>query len=127
MRALTLWQPWATGIAIGAKRYETRSWATAYRGPLAIHAAKKCSNELSDYFYEKCQSFYEAAGINRFDQLPFGCVLLTCRLVDCLPTETIRDSISWSERALGNFEDGNFAWQLEDVEVFPVPISARGA
>ena len=40
MKVLTLTQPWATLVAIGAKRIETRSWSTKYRGPLAIHAAK---------------------------------------------------------------------------------------
>lgn len=40
MKVLTLTQPWATLVAIGAKQIETRSWATSYRGPLAIHAAK---------------------------------------------------------------------------------------
>lgn len=41
MKALTLWQPWASLIAVGAKTIETRGWATNYRGPLAIHAAKR--------------------------------------------------------------------------------------
>jgi hypothetical protein len=41
MKAITIWQPWASLIAIGAKQYETRSWETKYRGPIAIHAAKK--------------------------------------------------------------------------------------
>jgi hypothetical protein len=40
MKALTLTQPWASFVALGWKKIETRSWATAYRGPLAIHAAK---------------------------------------------------------------------------------------
>ena len=40
MKALTLTQPWASLVAIGAKRIETRSWSTPYRGLLAIHAAK---------------------------------------------------------------------------------------
>ena len=40
MKALTITQPWATLIAIGAKRFETRGWSTPYRGPLAIHAGK---------------------------------------------------------------------------------------
>lgn len=40
MQALSLWQPWATLIAIGAKTIETRSWGTRYRGRIAIHAAK---------------------------------------------------------------------------------------
>jgi hypothetical protein len=38
MKALSLWQPHATLVAIGAKPYETRSWETSYRGPLAIYA-----------------------------------------------------------------------------------------
>lgn len=33
MKAISLWQPWASAIAVGAKRVETRSWATKYRGP----------------------------------------------------------------------------------------------
>lgn len=38
MKALTVTEPWATLIAIGAKRIETRSWPTEYRGPVAIHS-----------------------------------------------------------------------------------------
>ena len=41
MKAITIWQPWASLLACGGKRFETRSWATSYRGPIAIHAAKK--------------------------------------------------------------------------------------
>lgn len=44
MRAISLWQPWASAIALGSKRIETRSWSTSYRGPLAIHAAKSWTN-----------------------------------------------------------------------------------
>ena len=40
MKALTLTPPWATLVALGHKRVETRSWRTQSRGPLAIHAAK---------------------------------------------------------------------------------------
>ncbi|WP_371822846.1 hypothetical protein [Cohnella sp. LGH] len=28
MKAITVWQPWATLIALRLKRYETRSWST---------------------------------------------------------------------------------------------------
>lgn len=40
MKAITIWQPWASAIAHGLKGIETRSWGTKYRGLLAIHAAK---------------------------------------------------------------------------------------
>lgn len=29
MKAITIWQPWASLLVSGRKKYETRSWATA--------------------------------------------------------------------------------------------------
>jgi ASCH domain len=46
MRALTLWQPWATLVATGHKRVENRRWrptageSAAWSGELAIHAGR---------------------------------------------------------------------------------------
>ncbi len=40
MKLISLIQPWATLVAEGYKRFETRGWYTDYRGPLAIHATK---------------------------------------------------------------------------------------
>lgn len=40
MKALTIHQPWASLIAYGFKRFETRGWRTNYRGLVAIHAGK---------------------------------------------------------------------------------------
>lgn len=39
MRVISLRQPWATLVSLGAKSRETRSWYTSYRGPIAIHAS----------------------------------------------------------------------------------------
>lgn len=44
MKALTVWQPWASLIAIGAKPYEFRSWeppAWIVGQRIAIHAGKR--------------------------------------------------------------------------------------
>ena len=41
MKVLTIRQPWASLIAVGAKTIETRPFSTKYRGPLAIHAGLK--------------------------------------------------------------------------------------
>jgi hypothetical protein len=38
MKAITILQPWASLIACNAKQIEIRSWATKYRGEIAIHA-----------------------------------------------------------------------------------------
>src|SRR5579884_2868615 len=37
--AISLTQPWATLMALGLKRIETRSWPARYVGPIALHAA----------------------------------------------------------------------------------------
>ena len=39
LTALTIRAPWAWAIAEGWKRVENRSWATKFRGRIAIHAA----------------------------------------------------------------------------------------
>jgi hypothetical protein len=49
MKAITIWQPWASLKACGAKEFETRSWATSYRGPIAIHAAAKKPPKQGDF------------------------------------------------------------------------------
>ena len=44
MKAISLWQPWASLIACGAKPFETRHWAPPREligQTIAIHAAKK--------------------------------------------------------------------------------------
>jgi hypothetical protein len=39
--ALSLKQPWAALVVHGLKTLEIRRWATAYRGPLLIHASRQ--------------------------------------------------------------------------------------
>lgn len=41
VKAISLWEPWASLMRSGAKTVETRSWYTSYRGPLLICAAKR--------------------------------------------------------------------------------------
>src|ERR1700722_19135273 len=53
MKALTLTQPWATLVSIGAKRVETRSFRVSYRGSLAIHAAKGFPKWAQETCYEQ--------------------------------------------------------------------------
>ena len=53
MKALTVWEPWASLMACGRKNIETRSWPTNYRGPLLICAAKrKVKKELLAHLKE---------------------------------------------------------------------------
>jgi activating signal cointegrator 1 len=49
VKAISLWQPWATLIALGEKKFETRSWLTNYRGQIAIHAAKRMEPDQLEF------------------------------------------------------------------------------
>lgn len=41
MKALSVRQPWAWAVARGHKDVENRSWTTAHRGPLLVHASMR--------------------------------------------------------------------------------------
>lgn len=83
IKALTLWQPWATLVAIGAKQIETRSWATAYRGPLAIHAAKHTPKEAADVAFALPVTEALRAHDYHPGRLPSGVVMAVCELTAC--------------------------------------------
>jgi ASCH domain. len=149
VRAITLTQPYATLIAIGAKHIETRSWATSYRGPLAIHAGKGLSpvggraglydlafSDPDGYFYPALHQ----TNVFCIDDLPRGAIVATCDLVDCVPTTYVktvkvlhyeRQKLQWlwtvEEKAFGDYADGRWAWLLANITPLAEPIPARGA
>ncbi|MDX5091650.1 ASCH domain-containing protein, partial [Lactobacillus crispatus] len=77
MKAITIHQPWATLIALGEKQFETRSWETKYRGPLAIHAGKKVDKEIC--LEEPFRSVLAKHGITA-EILPTGAVVAIANL-----------------------------------------------
>jgi hypothetical protein len=128
-KALTLHQPWATIIALGLKHVETRSWPTAYRGRLAIHAGRA---PLDPGMTIVCAALAEAGLAVTVHQVemaryPLGAIVAFCDLVDCVPMtdETIREA-RLVERCVGDWQPGRFAWHLDNiVPVDPIPM--RGA
>jgi hypothetical protein len=121
VKALSLWQPWASLIAAGLKQYETRSWATPYRGLLAIHAAKRQPDvDVSDLLHP-----VQAGRVAQ--PLPLGAVVCVVDLVDVVPTTGVRETLSKLEYRVGDYSPGRWAWKLELVRAFETPIPARGA
>ena len=123
MKALTLWQPWATLIAIGDKPYETRSWPTRYRGPLAIHAAKtgegikRCDGDRA------IEQPLSQAGYS-LDTLPVGVIVCTAHLTEVLTSdEAVRRNLA---DPFGDYSPGRFAWHLIDIRRLQPPIPATG-
>lgn len=149
MKAITLTQPWATLIAIGAKTIETRSWVTNYLGPLAIHAAAglgpvggkeglrwQCSQEpfcsvLDAWAREHAKFYTDLADMVNRPLMPLGAVVATCTLYYVRQTQgrTIESDygISSQELAFGDFSEGRYAWLLRDIKMLAQPIPAKGA
>lgn len=80
MKAITIWQPWASLISCGIKKYETRSWPTKYRGPIAIHAAAKNPQTLPWEVRGVLEKYAEYIG--QLDELPRGAIIATANLVN---------------------------------------------
>lgn len=148
MKALTLTQPWASLVASGAKKIETRGWATSYRGPLAIHAAKTLNRETypdGDHDFvalcntEPFRSALVDAGWAHavFDDLvptpmalPRAAIVAVVVVDRC--TEMTEKGIAElahlhpREHAFGFYEPGRYAWVLRDLHTLPAPVECRG-
>ena len=155
MKAITIWQPWASLIADGRKLYETRAYAPpgALIGErIAIHAGRHRSGANAIL-----------ARNWGMDDLPLGAVVCTARLVaahhlvsehvragrtprplvrphgsegsrllatgwDSLHAEADPDCVGgWLTRDdMDDYAAGRWAWRLLDVQVLDPPVPARG-
>lgn len=123
VRALTLWQPWASLVAIGAKRFETRGWGTRYRGAVLIHAAKQVNDEPIEPV--ALEAMQHALGMKDFRNLPRGDVLAICQLTACHATSIMRPAKDEDEMLFGNYGPGRYTWRLDQVRPL-TPFYARG-
>ena len=128
MKAISLWQPWASLVVEGFKQYETRSWATNYRGLLAVHATKTYPSEAREIMVDLIDDYEIVSQRFQGATLPTGAVLGIVRLVSCHPMypEFIARQVDMEE-AMGDWREGRHAWRLEVVERFAEPIPAKGA
>lgn len=144
IRLLTLWQPWASLVAEGLKRYETRSWPTDYRGLIAIHAAKRpivkeeklailyaCGGGGKGYTNEQFNALKRVLN----SDLPLGEIVAIVENTSCLKmvfSGAQSDQIAiWDqtiiERAVGDWHPGRFAFQLENILKLPKPFPFTGS
>lgn len=130
MKALTLTQPWASLMALQAKRIETRSWYTSYRGELIIHAAKG----FPKWAKETCEEFEQALGGLKADQLPRSVGLCVVRLIACIRTEDMHKAEavlghkpSAKEITFGDYTEGRYAWLTDYVRPVINQTPVKGA
>lgn len=125
MKAISLWQPWASLWCSDRKIHETRHWPTSHRGWLLVHAAKRFEKnfEVDDPLRMILDDEFD--GHWAMD-LPIGALIGRVNLVDCVRTETFPAGYDGDDYHCGDFADGRYAWKRDEFEVFKRPIPYRG-
>jgi hypothetical protein len=116
MRGLSVHQPYAHLIALGRKRWETRTYEPVYRGPVAICATKTV---IADPVVK------ELAAELPDEELGFGACVAVARLTqvrEC-PFEVPNAA---EEFRYGDFTEGRFAWELRNLVRLGEPVPVRG-
>lgn len=147
MKAISLWQPWASLIALGEKRIETRGRRTTYRGELAIHATKIFPAEAKALMREEpFRSRLAWHGITADNEtqriMPRGAIVAVATLIEVVATTTV--AASWLSRrpvtvggyrwdvtdqeiGFGNYEQGRYAYLLAGVTRLREPVPCAGS
>ncbi len=125
VKAISLWEPWASLMRCGAKSIETRSWSTPYRGPLLICAAKRKMRPEEQWFLRDLRiRFGDEPTIQLLGDPLYGQAVCLVDLYTCRKTETF--AISDLERVCGDFGPGRFGWMTRNLRTFE-PFGIRGA
>lgn len=128
MKAISLWQPWASLWCSSRKIHETRHWPTAHRGWMAVHAAKRFDQnfERDDPLYRILLEEFGPA----WRDLPRGCIIGAVKIIACRRTEDVVEEYQAQPEPddfhCGDFYPGRFAWQRGEFILLPQAIFYRG-
>ncbi len=129
VKVLSLLQPWATLVVIGAKRIETRSWDTKHRGDLLIHASKKFTKEQA----KLCSTWPFNEYIENLEQIECGYILGAVNLYQTRTSVAQLSDMKLSESEgsqeeyrFGDYSPGRFCWLFHNAIEFNEIIPAKG-
>lgn len=141
MKVLSLMQPWATLVAIGVKKFETRSLNWKYRGEFLIHASKNMNSTAKQFARSKL--VLDIMEEKKVDELPLGKIIGLSHINRTFKTEVADDLFfedttmypmqkmatkDWQriwadnvarEKALGDYSPGRWMYELLDSVSFP--------
>lgn len=132
IKAISLWEPWASLVATGNKDVETRSWKTKYTGELLICAAQKGLSRIELLRIMADPNFKEGllpivedniSIKQRYcttTDLNFGRAVAIVELIDCVPTKIFKHScpvLYKFNEPFGNFDEGRYAWVFKNIRM----------
>lgn len=146
MKALTIWQPWASLILIGAKPYEFRGWKVPgfmLGQRIAIHAGARPvkPGEVKDLIArlatpslawstalraEVALPLLELA-LRNPSSLPRSSLLCTAVLGQAVNGFSVAGEFGGVVNDSDRAEQANWAWPLSDIEPLVPPVEAKGA
>ena len=119
MKALSVRQPWAWAVARGHKDVENRSWTTAHRGPLLLHASMRVD-------LDACASpLILDAGWRADDPVAaIGAIIAVVDLADVCAASapasgTACECGTWAQ-------PGTYHWRLTNPRILARPVLALG-
>ncbi len=140
MKALTIWQPGATLIMIGAKPWEWRAWPApkAFVGQrIVIHAGARAPkrDEIHEILLQLGSgdsSLIEAPARELLERAHVGSYPLACGLGTAVLGTPMTASL-WVQLHDRHHHDSDridhskWAWPLSDIQAFKPVVPARGA
>lgn len=138
IKCFALWQPWATLVVEGLKKFETRSQYSKHRGLTGILATKNSPPWAEELFYSPTfHSVLKQLGYEKFDDLPKGGVIGTVQVEKWLKIiENNRKPIhpmvetnitgNSREREFGDWKAGRYAIELSNPEKFDLKFAVNG-
>jgi activating signal cointegrator 1 len=124
MKVLSVRQPWAEALFLGSDRktVENRTWSTAFRGDVAVHASKVVD----------AQALRALTGLFDGDMLATSAVVGVVELVDVHVQQSqgcLDNDCSWNTWAEFSSapEKPIFHWVLRNPRRFRIPVPASGS
>lgn len=126
MRALSVKQPWCWAIIRGTKRIENRTWTTAYRGQIAIHASLPWDRggENSEVIQAEWRQFAQGPLHRSSPGIESGAVLAVADLVDVCTTQGDHTSCRCGSTWAAPYQ---CHWKLDNVRPLREPVPCKGA
>lgn len=136
MKAISLWEPWASAMALGLKKNETRDWPISHRGDIVICSAKR---KMTRDDLETLEILVKPSAPEF--TLTYGCALCVVEVYDCVRSELFHDAVerrhgvtslykgrplTQAEAALGDYSHGRWVWLTRNLRRLTTPVPVTG-
>jgi hypothetical protein len=147
-RVLSMWQPFASLLADGIKKVETRHFDTKFRGELYIHASQNMpKKEMYEDYYLKDEHFREIVNLYLHSEpnavIPLqhlrerfirGAIIGKATVKETYESQALKklweynNRVDWQrEISLGNLSSGRFGWLISNPTHFRKVVSMKGS